>query len=189
MPTIDEDRVVIVHLTQSAKSIANRKTPLRARAEYIRAAIRDRAWFDQNTEVMTGRREISAVESRAILLSTRANLISSVIAKSVNTLDRPARLNVFALSRSSGLSISQVEKVIAFHPGIQLEIDEANAGFIRRRLIWAGNQLVARGHLLTAAYLCTTAGFYSNDPKALPIAVELLNSIFSSRPVETGPET
>jgi hypothetical protein len=170
--SIAEDRKKILGILKSTSLLPLARTHKISKSlSGIRAKLRDQEWLRDKLDEQ--RERIRKEEARSEhLRDIRVASIEEALQRLLRGEGRaPRKIGPAVLTRESGLSHSQIERVIRSSPHLTSLILAANADRRRQVLVWGARQLQAEGHPLSVSSICKRAGINHSKGAGLARAI------------------
>lgn len=158
IPSVSDDRLAIIGVLSTKNPTPSVRLLARTSPAGLRAAIRDKKWFDEQN--IHARRTSAAVAAGVAeaFYTERAAALQNALDKVLSTEKRPTRIFASTLAPLVGLSAIQAADTVKSVTSLADAIAKANADKLRRQLLWAGKQVNRSGGRFSKKHLARIAG-------------------------------
>jgi hypothetical protein len=157
IPSILDDRNEILRI-QKDTSLRPSQKESKMIPLSLRARIRDPNWYRKQDGRSDSSRISNTIARMGNSLNTRVVRVGEALRRLLAEEARPRRIGRNELAAMSGLSCSQLTRVVLSCPDLRASISNVNADKNRRLLLWAARQLQTEGHPLSSKTIGKRAG-------------------------------
>lgn len=170
VPTISNDREWIIRGLRK-RAVSSKPKFRRDHGPYVRGMIRDKAWLESAIIAYppSPNPPRNDNDDRLRLLRLRATSIEAALDRLLAAERRPKFIHETDFATVANLTIPQFRNTLKGCPDLRKKIDDINADWPRRRLVWAAGEIRSEGGSLNITNLCKKA--------SLRMAGELLPTI------------